>query len=131
MKNRPELLPEPLVGREIIFDTLSGELEVALMGGDKTVEFMMNFPGDFQIEASYLESWERLAEVLGLQSRDDIMGYSNSGGLHYAAIQVKNEVDIASLNVDSAALVHRPFGRDLLSECLVSRRIGSGGDLPF
>jgi len=121
LKNRPELLSEPLVGREIIFDTLSGELEVALMGGDKNVEFMMDFPGDFPIEPSSLVGWERLGEVLGLPSSDNIIGYSTSDVLHYAAIQVKSEVDIASLNVDSAALVPFAYLLYLLSERTVSR----------
>ena len=111
MKNRPELLSQPLSGNEIVFHTLFGPLTVDISGE----EFLLHFPGD-SFEASNLDDipFENLSKAIGCDA-SQINIYARSKSYKYAVVTVDPKVDIASLKVDSAALVYFSFLASLLT----------------
>lgn len=101
LRSFPGLLTVPLTAN-IIFHTLSGELEVDIQSKDGLIK--MDFPADSLVSIQVNVAAEKVAVALGL-SISDLVNIEISESLRYVVIEVAQSVDIASLTVDSSALV--------------------------
>ena len=101
LRSFPELLATPLTAN-IVFHTLSGELVVDIQSKDGLIK--MDFPADSPAPVQVHVAPEKVAATLGI-SISDIVNIEISQSLRFVVIEVSQSVDIASLTVDSSALV--------------------------
>jgi predicted PhzF superfamily epimerase YddE/YHI9 len=81
---------------------MSGVLIVDISSNDGLI--LMDFPADSAAEVPPQATNEQVAKLLGL-SESDIIHVEESNHCRYAVIEVEQSVDIASLVVDTSALV--------------------------
>lgn len=103
LRSHPQLLASQ--DPTLVFNTLSGALTVDISSPDK---LLMDFPADAIVELPGTLSLAKVSAAIDV-SRQDIANVTVSEQNGYIVIEVTEFVDIESLNVDSAALVHPNF----------------------
>ena len=101
LKTHPDVLTQPLSGN-IVFHTLSGELIVDVSSDNGIIS--MDFPVDSSSEVQPKPDKQQVADAIG-SPVDKLVNIEASKDLKYAVIEVESSVNIASLNVDTLALV--------------------------
>ena len=103
LNNHFELLSEPLTGN-ISFDTLSGQLIVDI--SSEAGFILMDFPADPPSQVEIKVTTAQVAEAIGCSSDKIVTIEASSPDFcGYAVVDIAQNVDIASLPVDSAKLV--------------------------